>query len=396
MTLIDDPFSLNHLPYGIVTFTGDTHLAIRLKDEAISLEVLREYGLLNLPELTQAVTRTTSLNPLINLPPSTLSHLRDQLGRALSQKIPPQARCRLAPYPQDDKQVLSPILPGDYVDFYASQHHAFRVGCLFRGPDQALPSQYFDLPIGYHGRTSTLLVSGTPIKRPQGITAGPCFGPTRQLDYELEVAFLLHPCSQPVTPDDAAKLLFGMTLLNDWSARDIQAYEYRPLGPFLGKSFATSIGAWVTPIQAFSRYLTHNKDSNHPVLPHLQEKAPHHLDIPLWANLDIGSASTTLCKTSLRHLAWSAAQMVAHLTSNGTIIRPGDLIATGTISGPQTGSQACLLERTSAGKHPFAVGASTRTFLEDGDTITLLGGYPGLGLAPCRGQIIPAAIGKEI
>ena len=391
MRLVDQPFSLGHLPYGIVDFEGATHLAVRLHDSAISLESLRRAGLLSRLPLTSRETVADSLNPLLALPRQAHLDLRKRCGELLQAKEHEKiegAVLELTPYPEDDARVRNPLQAGDYVDFYCSRHHAYRVGCLFRSPAEALPEQYFHLPIGYHGRSSTLRVSGEPVTRPQGITSGPAFGPSQRLDYELEVAFVLRGCERPVDPDQAADLLFGLLLLNDWSARDIQAYEYKPLGPFLGKSFATSVAAWVTPWDAVQEWRRPNRDSDHPVLPHLQESQPHHLDIPLWAHLSGPQAEGEICHTSLRHLAWSAAQMVAHLTSNGTVIRAGDVIATGTVSGPEEEEAGCLLERTDGGKRPLRVGPGERRFLQDDDTVTLLGGHTGVGLAPCRARVV--------
>jgi fumarylacetoacetase len=394
MTLIEQPFSLQHLPYGIVRFGRTPHLCVRLEDQAISLYVLAESGLLKGLDLGREVTLADNLNPLIALDRKTHSDLRSRLlqilGRSDHLHLRDVARS-LAPYPTDDPKTLLPLAPTDFVDFYCSRHHAFRVGCLFRGPDNALPDQYFDLPIGYHGRCSTVFGSGTPVARPHGILKGdpkPRYAPTERLDYELEVGFVLRGHHGALKPDQAFDQIFGIVLVNDWSARDIQAFEYRPLGPFLGKSFATSVGNWVTPLEALESWQQSNTDSDHATLPHLSETNDHHFDIPLSAVLTTADGTEqTICNSNLKHLAWSAAQMVAHLSSNGTIISPGDLIATGTVSGPDSGAEACLLESTSGGKSAFEIGDETRTFLQDGDTITLLGGHLGFGLAPCRGLI---------
>ena len=395
MRLVDQPFSLQHLPYGIVNFPDGTHLCVRLENQAISLESLRQANFLDGLPLEERHTKTATLNPFLELPKAIHLAVRQRLQKLLSDNIHrdlSHAVRPLAPYPYDDIHVLNPISAGDYVDFYCSRHHAYRVGCLFRGPENALPEQYFDLPIGYHGRSGNIIVSGQNFSRPQGITSGPSFGPSQRLDYELEVGFLLRPSDEPKTPDQAAELLFGIVLLNDWSARDIQAFEYRPLGPFLGKSFATSVGAWVTPWEALQPWVQNNTDSDHTVLPHLQETGQHHIDFPLHAHLEGEDGQAEICATNLKHLAWSAAQMVAHLSSNGSRIRPGDLIATGTISGPETGAEGCLLERTDGGKQPLALDrpGAERRFLKDGDTVTLLGGHLGVGLAPCRAQLLPS------
>lgn len=398
MKLVEQPFSLQHLPYGVVNFADPLpHLCVRLEDEAISLEMLRRAGLL--PGLPSEVCQSGSLNALLALPRDSQSALRARLTELLGQQAQrevPGASLALAPYPADDERVLCPLAPGDFVDFYCSRHHAFRVGCLFRSPQEALPDQYFHLPIGYHGRSSTIRVSGQPVIRPQGISAGPSFGPSQRLDYELELAYVLRPCRQPLTPDQAAGLIFGVVLLNDWSARDIQAFEYKPLGPFLGKSFATGVAAWVTPWEALQPWRQVNTDSDHPVLPHLRESGRHHLDLPLWAHLSSSQGESELCHTNARHLAWSPAQMIAHLSSNGTEIRAGDLIASGTVSGPETGAEACLLERTDGGKQPLRLTHGERRFLHDDDTVTLLGGYPGVGLAPYRGTVRAARTSDQL
>jgi fumarylacetoacetase len=393
MPQIEQPFSLQHLPYGIVRFGRTPHLCVRLEDRAISLHVLVQNGLLKGVDLGPDVTLANNLNPLIALNRQVHSALRTRLlhllGRGDHLDIEGVAQ-DLAPYPADDPQTLPPLAPTDFVDFYCSRHHAFRVGCLFRGAENALPDQYFHLPIGYHGRCSTIFGSGSPITRPQGILKGepPLYAPTQRLDYELEVGFVLRNQQGALLPDRAFELIFGVVLVNDWSARDIQAFEYRPLGPFLGKSFATSVGSWVTPIEALKDFQQANTDSDHATLPHLTEKNAHHFDLPLSAVLTTSQgAEETICLSNLKHLAWSAAQMVSHLSSNGTIITAGDLVATGTVSGPEPGAEACLLERTAGGKTPFQIGEESRTFLQDGDTITLLGGHLGFGLAPCRGTI---------
>lgn len=394
MKLIEQPFSLQHLPYGVVDFPDGAHLCVRWENQAISLERLRAAHLFKGIAIEERHCRATSLNAFLSLPREihlkVRSRLIELLGRS-DQRNVSGGSVDLNAYPEDDPKVRNPIDAGDFVDFYCSRHHAYRVGCLFRGPENALPEQYFDLPIGYHGRSSTVRVSGQDFHRPSGITAGPSFGPSQRLDYELEVGFLLRACSEPTRPDQAAELLFGVVLLNDWSARDIQAFEYRPLGPFLGKSFATTVGAWVTPWEALSPWYQPNTDSDHSVLPHLHETGAHHIDLPLYAHLQGEDGQAEICSSNLKHLAWSAAQMVAHLSSNGTVIRAGDLIATGTVSGPETGAEACLLERTDGGKHPLALDrpGAERRFLHDGDTVTLLGGHLGVGLAPCRAQVLP-------
>ena len=397
MELIQDPFSIQHLPYGIVDFHGKPHLCVRLNDHAISIDVLRKSHLLTAIDIGSEHTLCDNLNPLLALPVETTSKLRARLTELLGRGDHHNIKgCQqaLTPYPEDDPSVRPCLQATDFVDFYCSRHHAHRVGCLFRGPENALPSQYFDLPIGYHGRCSTLMLSGQDIPRPKGIQKTDnslSFGPTQRLDFELEVGFVLREQHGRVSPDEARDNIFGLVLVNDWSARDIQAFEYKPLGPFLGKSFATSYGAWVTPIEALDPWRESNSDSDHDVLPHLVETEENHWDLPLTASLTTSGGQTqTISRSNLRHLTWSASQMVSHMSSNGTKISSGDLIATGTVSGPDTGARACLLELTGGGKEPVPVGTDKRLYLQDKDSILLLGGHDGVGLAPCRGAIAPA------
>lgn len=397
MQHIQDPFSIQHLPYGIVEFHGKPHLCVRLGDLAISLEVLRRSHLLTAIDIGEEQTLSDSVNPLLKLPTSTTKKLRQRLTELLARGDHhnfKECQQKLRPYPEDDPAVKPPLKATDFVDFYCSRHHAFRVGCLFRGPENALPEQYFNLPIGYHGRTSTLFSSGQKVPRPQGIRktdAGLTFGPTQRLDFELELGFVLREQQGRVGPDEAKDLIFGVVLVNDWSARDIQAFEYKPLGPFLGKSFATSYGAWITPLEALEPWCQANTDSDHETLPHLSETGNHHWDLPLMASLATSEGATEIVsRSNLKHLAWSGSQMVSHMSSNGTRITAGDLIATGTVSGPDTGSRACLLELTDGGKDPLKVGSQERLYLQDYDSILLLGGHDGVGLAPCQGTIIPA------
>lgn len=398
---LSNPFSLQHLPYGIVNFGESTpHVCVRYDNLAISLSRLCSEKILVIDELDESVFKSTNLNGLVGLPANKTVELRSRLQELISQgrHEHKDVSLSLKPYPEEDPRVLCPLLPRDFVDFYCSRHHAFRVGCLFRGPENALPEQYFNLPIGYHGRSSTIFGSGTPVPRPQGISKGtpPRFGPSERLDYELEVGFVLRPHQGRLTPDQAWQKIFGVVLVNDWSARDIQAFEYKPLGPFLGKSFATTVGNWITPLEALEGHFMTNQDSDHEVLPHLFESAPHHIDLPITANLSKENGEIlTVCRSNLKNLAWSPAQMVAHLSSNDTIISAGDLIATGTVSGPDNGSEACLLELTSGGKKPFSLAGNEQTFLKDGDSITLFGGHHGVGLAPCSGKVMPSPNGKQ-
>ena len=271
-----------------------------------------------------------------------------------------------------------PFAVADYADFYSSLHHASNVGRMFRPDDDPLPPNWRHLPIGYHGRAGTVFPSGTPIARPHGQRGPGDFGPTQRLDVELELGFVIGtPSDGPVPVEKALDHVFGVVLLNDWSARDLQAWEYRPLGPFLAKSFATSISHWVTPLAELPR--TAREPQDPPPLPYLREE-PWAFDIPLELELN----GTTIARTNADQLYWSVAQQIAHLTSNGATLRAGDLLGSGTISGPEKHQRGCLLELSWNGEEPIALGdGSTRTFLEDGDEAVLR----GAGLGEVRGRV---------
>jgi fumarylacetoacetase len=296
-----------------------------------------------------------------------------------------------------DAVMLLPVDIGDYTDFYASIFHATNVGKLFR-PDNPLLPNYKHIPIGYHGRASSIVVSGTPIRRPSGQTQVSTFGPTRRLDYELEVGFFIgggNALGEPIPIASAEEHVFGVCLVNDWSARDIQAWEYQPLGPFLGKSFATSISPWVVPMEALAPYRVpiYARPEGDPApleyLDSAENRARGAIDITLEVEITTtqmragGLAPFRLSKGNFKELYWSIAQMVAHHTSNGCNLRPGDLLASGTVSGPGQDSHGCLLEMG-----PITLpNGEVRKFLEDGDEITLRGYCENIDLGECTGRV---------
>lgn len=290
----------------------------------------------------------------------------------------------------------------DYVDFYSSRHHAENVGRMFRPDQEPLLPNWLHLPVGYHGRSGTVVVDGTPIRRPAGQyrtrQGEVLFGPSRQLDIELEVGFVLggeSELGEPVPISEASRHLFGVVLLNDWSARDLQAWEYVPLGPFLGKSFATSVSAWVMPIDALESAWVRGPDQTAPVpQPHLRSDRPWglSLDLQIWMRPAGVEAAVRIAEVNAGEaLYWNAAQQLAHLTSNGATVRPGDLFGSGTVSGPEEHQRGSLLELSWAGKRPLKVAGVERSFLEDGDVIVLTGSAPGpegpVPLGPVSGAI---------
>ena len=325
--------------YGIVSFGGGSPRAARRDgDEVVDLSGF------------DAACTGPSLNAFMALGPEAWRQARTHDG--------PRA-------PLDGVTVHMPFEVADYVDFYSSLEHATNLGRLFRPDQEPLPPAWRSLPIGYHGRAGTVVPSGTPVRRPAGQRAQGDFGPTRKLDFELELGFVVGvPAEQPLSLDEFEQHVFGVVLVNDWSARDIQAFEYVPLGPFLGKSFQTSISAWVTPLDALQRT---KPPTQHPEpLPHL--RGGFALDIPLEVELN----GETISRGNAETLYWTMPQQLAHATSNGATIRTGDLMATGTISGPTHGSEGSLIE----------LSQNTR-FLADGDEVVLR----GEGLAEVRGRI---------
>jgi fumarylacetoacetase len=301
--------------------------------------------------------------------------------------------------------MLLPATIGDYTDFYSSREHATNVGIMFRGVENALMPNWRWLPVGYHGRASSIVVSGTGFRRPSGQlcpdeTLPPVFGPSRLLDFELEVGFFVgpgNPLGEPIPIERAEEHIFGLVLVNDWSARDIQKWEYQPLGPFLGKSFATSISPWVVPLDALEPFRCAGPVQEPEPLPYLRAPVPGAFDIELGVDLDAAGESgpVTVCRSNFRHLYWSMAQQIAHHTVNGCNLRPGDLLASGTISGPTPDSYGSLLEITWRGTKPIRLpSGAERKFLADGDRITMSGSCARdglrLGFGEVTGRVLPA------
>ncbi|WP_229023016.1 fumarylacetoacetate hydrolase family protein [Actinomarinicola tropica] len=364
--------------YGIVGDdpTGAPHLAARVDDRAVDLR--------GVPGVPDHVARATTLDPLLALG----RHGWDDVHGAVHEHLAHQPPA----VPVDRLAVELPVVPGDYVDFYASEHHATNLGRILRPGEEPLPAAWRHLPIGYHGRAGSIVVSGTPITRPVGLVGPGARRPSERLDLELELGFVVGtavPMGQVVAPDDADDHVFGVVLVNDWSARDIQSFEYRPLGPFAGKSFATSIAGWVTPLAALPRCAGVVQDP--PPDPVLRAEGDGALDLELAWSLN----GTPIGRAGTRHLWWTFAQMLCHLTANGAGLRRGDLFASGTVSGPDPGQEGSLIEAARAGEQPITLAdGSTRTWLEDGDVVELTGCWRsadgGGSLAPVTGTIVPA------
>lgn len=300
-----------------------------------------------------------------------------------------------------DARLHMPVAVGDYVDFYSSAAHATNLGRMFRPDQEPLLPNWRHLPVGYHGRAGTVVVSGTDVVRPCGqrkpAEGGPVWGPSTKLDFELELGFITgvgNALGTPINVEDADKHIFGVVLVNDWSARDIQAWEYVPLGPFLGKSFATSISPWIVPLDALAPFRVPAPAQEPQPLPYLRRAGDTTLDIDFEVSLITDGETTVISRTNARDLYWTMAQQLAHATSNGATCRPGDLFASGTISGSEHATFGSMIELTWNGSEPVKLsGGQTRSFLEDGDTVVMTGRCGGrVSLGEVRGTILPATI----
>ncbi|HXR68699.1 MAG TPA: fumarylacetoacetase [Dermatophilaceae bacterium] len=393
------PFGLATLPYGVFS-TDDPDLrrvGVRIGDLVLDAGVAAECV-----GMESGITwLQPSLNNFLALGPPAWHAARAWLAEALSN---PALRDGIEPHliPIAEVTLHLPIEVADYVDFYANEHHATNIGKIFRPDAEALTPNWKHLPIGYHGRSGTVVVSGTDMVRPMGqrkspTDAAPSYGPSLKLDIEAELGFVVG-CStelgRPVGIDDAAGHLFGVALFNDWSARDIQVWESVPLGPFLGKSFGSSLGAWVVPMEALATARVPLPPQDPEPLPYLRGSGTSLFGLDI--NLEVRINGTLVSSPSYAGMYWSPAQMLAHLTVNGASLRDGDLFASGTISGPEKHTRGSLMELTWNGTEPLTLDdGSTRAFLEDGDTVTITGWAPGpggarIGLGEVVGTVSPA------
>lgn len=377
------PFGTANLPYGVFSVGGDTpRVGVRVGDSV--LDLARALG--------DDVFAAPSLNPFMAQGYDRWVAVRSRITDLVAGEVPDDAV-----HAVDRVTLHLPFEVADYVDFYASEHHASNVGRLFRPDAEPLLPNWKHLPVGYHGRAGTILVSGTDIVRPSGQRKGdpaPVFGPSTRLDIEAELGFVVGtgtPLNTPIAPDDFARHVFGAVLLNDWSARDIQAWEYVPLGPNLGKSFATSVSAWVVPILALEAARIPLPGQDPEPLPYLRESRPWGLDVELVVEWNGEEVS----RPPYREMYWSPAQMLAHLTVNGASSRTGDLYGSGTISGPEKHQRGAFLELSWGGQEPLTVKGEDRSFLLDGDEVVITGTAPGangerVGFGEVRGRIRPA------
>jgi fumarylacetoacetase len=394
-------FPLNNLPYGVFSPKGDTpRCGVAIGDMILDVAALEAEGILSAGD--PPVFSNPSWNAFMELGPEGWAGFRGALTALLAEGSSLRKRVEPFLHPMDEAQMYMPFAVAEYTDFYAGKNHAMNVGTMFRGPENALPPNWLHIPIGYNGRASSVVVSGTDVRRPWGQLKGPdmeapVFAPCKRMDLELEMGAIVGvPSEGPVTVQEADDMIFGYVLLNDWSARDIQAWEYQPLGPFQAKATATSISPWIVTKAALEPFRTATPDREKPLLPHLAEPGPMIYDIDLMVMLaPKGKSPTVIAETNYDQMYYSAAQQLAHHTTSGCPMRVGDLLGSGTISGPTKAERGSLLELSWGGKDPLTLDSGDeRSFLEDGDTLTLLGAAKGagyrVGFGACSGAVLPA------
>ncbi|MEO1779869.1 MAG: fumarylacetoacetase [Pseudomonadota bacterium] len=394
-------FPLNNLPYGVFSVTdGDARCGVAIGDVILDMFAAEEQGVIDLTD--DPLFDVPFWNELMEQGPAVWTALRNRLTDLLSEGSADRALVEPLLVPMADATLHMPLVVSEFTDFYAGRHHATNVGTMFRGAENALPPNWLHIPIGYNGRASSVVVSGTDIRRPWGQLKSPdhdapAFLPCRRFDLELEMGAIVGMASDgPISVDAADAAIFGYVLLNDWSARDIQAWEYQPLGPFQAKATATSISPWIVTKAALDPFRTSTPEREVPLLDHLKDTGPMLYDIDLSVSLaPEGKDATTIARTNYNQMYYSAAQQLAHHSTSGCPMNVGDLLGSGTISGPTKPERGSLLELSWGGKEPLTLDTGeTRTFLEDGDTLTLAGHANGdgyrIGFGTCTGTILPA------
>ncbi|XP_075678103.1 fumarylacetoacetate hydrolase [Dermatophagoides pteronyssinus] len=410
------PFPIQNLPYGVFSTESDPkhRIGVAIGDQILDLsKIVHLFQGEHLKNVAAKVFQEPTLNKFLELGHNAWHEARKTLLNLLDKNTPTlrddSELRKLAFIPQSMATMHLPAKIGDYTDFYSSLEHATNVGCMFRDPKNALLPNWRYMPVGYHGRASSVVISGTPIRRPNGQTRPaddepPKFGPCRLMDFELEMAFLIggpeNPLGKPIPIEKTEDRIFGMVLMNDWSARDIQKWEYVPLGPFLAKSLGTSISAWVVTMEALQPFRVANTQQNPKPFDYLHHSDDYNFDINLNVFLKPdGMDRNLICKSNYRHLYWTIKQQLAHHSITGCNIRSGDLLATGTISGPTPDSYGSMLELSWKGNKPLNLGTDgviTRSFLQDNDSIIIEGYCQGdgyrIGFGECRGKILPPLI----
>lgn len=407
----DSHFPIQNLPWGVARLLegGEPFICSRIGDYVVDMAELEAAGVFDGPELDgKRVFRQLTLNDFMSLGRPAWMEARSWLSTLLSADEPAlrdnEGLRERVLIPVTEVEMMMPVDIGDYTDFYSSEQHAFNVGSMFRDPENALKPNWKHLPVGYHGRASSVVISGTQLRRPSGQTLPPGsdtpeFGPSKLLDFELEVGFLTGEANmlgEPLPVGEAREHIFGLVLVNDWSARDIQKWEYVPLGPFLAKNWATSISPWIVPLDALEPFRVEGPEQDPEPLPYLRGGERRAYDIPLKVYLQGKEMEEPhlISESNYKYLYWSIDQQLAHHTVTGCNVRAGDLYASGTISGPTEDSYGSMLELSWKGERPLTFpNGEERTFLEDDDTVTMTGWAEGdgyrVGFGEVTGTILP-------
>lgn len=402
-------FPIQNLPYGAFSMPGETQarIGVAIGHFILDLAAIEAAGLLPAAG-GQKVFDKPVINDFMALGPAAWSATRlaiSELLRHDNPRLRDDAALRQRAFvPRAQAHLHLPVRVAGFTDFYSSREHATNAGIMIRGPENALQPNWLHIPIAYNSRASTIVESGTPVYRPKGQIkppdGPPIFVPSRRLDFELEMAAIVGTPTRMghmISVEEAQASIFGFALLNDWSARDIQAWEYVPLGPFLAKAFATTLGQWIVPAEALEPFRVNGPRQDPEPLPYLRQPAKMNYDINLEVDLRPGGSNSvsTISRTNFKYMYWSSAQQLAHHTSSGCAMSVGDVLGSGTISGPEKGMYGSMLELAWGGKEPMTLeGGVTRTFLEDGDVLTMRGFAQGngyrIGFGECAGEILPA------
>lgn len=393
-------FPLNNLPCGVFSVgNDDPRCGVAIGDFILDVAALEAEGLLRISE--QPVFDVPFWNEFMELGADVWADFRAQVTAMLTEGASKRWIVEDHLVPTAKASLHLPFMISEYTDFYAGRNHAFNVGSMFRDPENALPPNWLHIPIGYNGRASSVVVSGTDVRRPLGQLKPPgaempYFGASKRFDFELELGAVVGQSSDgPVSVAQADAMIFGYVLLNDWSARDIQAWEYQPLGPFQAKATATTISPWIVMAAALQPFRVATPPREVPLLPYLAEPGPMLYDITLEVGLmPEGGTETVICRTNYAQMYYSAPQQLCHHASSGCPMNVGDLLGSGTISGPERGNRGSLLELSWGGKEPLAIAGGQRSFVEDGDTVILRGAAQGagyrIGFGTCAGRLVPA------
>jgi len=402
-------FPIQNLPFGVFkTDQFSPRVGVAIGDKVLDLKALSTLGYLeNLPFSTETFASET-LNDMMSHGKLAVRELRNRISKLLNKNFGDlrdhETHAKQVLFEQSEVEMLMPVKVGDYTDFYSSEQHAYNVGCMFRDPNNALLPNWKHIPVGYHGRASSIILSGKDIRRPNGQQMpdgadAPVFGPCRLLDFELEMAFVTFdgkPLGDHISTEEADDYIFGMVLFNDWSARDIQKWEYVPLGPFLAKNFASSISPWIVTLDALEPYRTAGPVQEPKVLPYLEYSGNKHIDIQLQVGIEPeGQEETIVGNSNYKHMYWNMNQQLAHHTVNGCDINAGDMMASGTISGPEEGKYGSMLEISWRGTKPVAMkGGGERKFIQDHDSVIMRGwcdnGEKRIGFGEVRTKVLPA------